>query len=84
MHRHSETCRKHKTFCRFGFPRPLSDKTKFLDLESNEIVQNGGRICVLKREPGEEFVNNYSPRLLRLWQANMDIQPYGSAIALAY
>ena len=84
MHRHSETCRKHKTFCRFGFPRPLSSKTKFLALESNEIIQNGGRICVLKREPGEECVNNYSPGLLRLWQANMDIQPCGSAIALAY
>ena len=29
---------------------------------------------VLKREPDECFINNYSPSVMLAWQANMDIQ----------
>ena len=36
---------------------------------------------ILKRKPCEHFINNYNPKILSVWEANMDIQyvscPYG-------
>ena len=36
---------------------------------------------ILKRRPCEQFINNYNPKILSVWDANMDIQhvssPYG-------
>ena len=31
-------------------------------------------MVILKRQPKEQFINNYNPLLLSVWQANMDIQ----------
>jgi energy-coupling factor transporter ATP-binding protein EcfA2 len=87
MHRHTTSCFKKSTHCRFGFPRKPSPETNIIDASTENtehLIRNGGRICVLERSEGEEFVNNYNPELLRLWRANMDIQPCGSAMAIAY
>ena len=32
----------------------------------------------MKRSKNETTINNYNPTILKLWQANMDIQPVGS------
>ena len=37
-------------------------------------VSTNGNVVVLKREPGECFINNYNPSVMLVWQANMDIQ----------
>ena len=68
--------------CRFGFPRETTNETKFLG--PDEAIAHGGRFCILKRQKGDEMVNNYNSKLLKLWGANIDIQPCGSAIGLAY
>lgn len=87
MHRHTTSCFKKSTHCRFGFPRRSSPETSIIDASTENVenlIRNGGRICILERDEGEELVNNYHPELLKLWRANMDIQPCGSAMAIAY
>ena len=37
-------------------------------------VSTNGNVVVLKRDPGECFINNYNPSVMLVWQANMDIQ----------
>ena len=37
-------------------------------------VSTNGNVVVLKREPGECFINNYNPSVMLAWQANMDVQ----------
>lgn len=84
IHKHSSTCYKNRTHnvCRFSFPRQASDCTKILDADG--IIANKGRFCILKRHSGDAFVNNYNPAILKLWGGNMDIQPCGNVIAVAY
>lgn len=83
IHHHTHTCYKNSNnYCRFGFPRPTAHQTRILD--EDETTRNKGRFYVLKRKEGEENVNNYNSRILRLWQANMDIQPCGTATGIAY
>lgn len=84
VHRHSDTCYKDRSTktCRFGFPRPVSDKTECLG--PDETIANNGRFCILERTIDEIMVNNYNPVLLQIWEANMDIQPCGSVTAVAY
>ncbi|XP_041957559.1 uncharacterized protein LOC121715728 [Alosa sapidissima] len=123
--RHSKTCRKKNTVCRFNFPRPPSSRTFITrggnceDLNGNADDNTGAsaimknvktaltmpdmhfdttdaffeslgidqglfekvyNICskkksiVLKRNPGDIWVNQYNTDLLRAWQGNMDIQ----------
>lgn len=74
VHHHSLSCRKKGTYCRFGYPRAISETTRFIET-TNELMKNGGRALVLKRKQGEEFITNYNPELLRIWEGNMDIQP---------
>jgi len=85
-HRHTHTCYKgeDKSRCRFRFPRPVSTETRLLAQDSNEFIQNGGRICILERNEEERYINNYNPLLLELWSANIDIQPCGSDDSIAY
>lgn len=64
------------------FSRMAADKTKILD--DDEAVRNGGRFCILKRGVHESMINNYNPRILKTWRANIDIQPCGSALGVAY
>ncbi|XP_041961680.1 uncharacterized protein LOC121719960 [Alosa sapidissima] len=122
--RHSKTCRKKNTVCRFNFPRPPSSCTFITrggnceDLKGNDddtsssaiikkvktaltmpdmnfdtadaffeslginqgLFEKAYNICskkksiVLKRNPGDIWVNQYNKDLLRAWQGNMDIQ----------
>ncbi|XP_076397900.1 uncharacterized protein LOC143266155 [Megachile rotundata] len=84
IHKHSNTCYKDRNnrCSRFGFPRPISETT--ICLGPDDTLANNGRFCVLKRTVNEVMVNNYNPTLLKLWEANMDIQPCGNVTAVAY
>lgn len=86
-HHHAHTCRKNdptSTVCRFNFPREVCIDSHIVDSESNQFIRNGGRICMLKRQYEDRWVNNYNPILLGLWKGNMDIQPCGSNESIAY
>ncbi|XP_058494640.1 uncharacterized protein LOC131465769 [Solea solea] len=149
--RHSKTCRKNKTVCRFNFPRPASSQTfvcrttedeasknmcqcKNVDVNTNQVICTCGKQgqdkpekmdkelasnilkaiksalsnedltfdttenlfqslginqalfeaaykrcarkthVVLKRQPNEVWINQYSKPLLKCWNANLDIQ----------
>ena len=37
-------------------------------------ISKSGNTLVLKRNPNEMHINSYNPDILRIWQANMDIQ----------
>ncbi|KAG7299154.1 hypothetical protein JYU34_017689 [Plutella xylostella] len=84
IHKHSTTCYKDRNtgVCRFGFPRPTSDTTTCL--EPDDALRNNGRFCILQRNADEVMVNNYNTVLLKIWGANMDIQPCGNVTAVAY
>lgn len=84
MHKHTETCYKNRPNdrCRFGFSKSASENTKLLGAE--EAIHNNGRCFVHKRTEAEVNVNTYNPTLLRIWEGNMDVQPCGNVIALAY
>ena len=84
IHKHSTTCYKDRNTgsCRFGFPRPTSNTTNCL--EPDDALRNNGRFCVLQRNADEVMVNNYNSILLKIWGANMDIQPCGNVTAVAY
>jgi hypothetical protein len=49
---------------RFGFPHAARNET---------IVDEDSRIYI-KRNPGSEYINQYNPYLLNIWNASMDIQ----------
>lgn len=86
VHHHTPTCQKNNTdiTCRFSFPRQTCIETRIIAHSSDEFIRNGGRICLLKRRQEDRWVNNYNRTLLKLWQANMDIQPCGSNESIAY
>ena len=84
LHRHTGTCKRNETFCRFGFPRKSCTETKIVAHSSEEFIRSGGRICILKRSLNSQWVNNYHPTLLKIWEGNMDIQPCGSNEAIAF
>lgn len=87
MHRHSTTCKKNdptSNICRFSFPRQVCTATRIIAHTSDDFIRSGGRICLLKRRYEDRWVNNYNPTLLKLWQANMDIQPCGSNESIAF
>lgn len=71
-HHHTDTCYKRHSHCRFGFPRGTCEKTRLLDEE--EMQKNHGRFLEIKRLAAEQFLNNYHPLLMRMFQCNMDIQ----------
>ena len=39
---------------------------------------------MLKRTIEDIFINNCHPKILKIWEANMDIQPVGSMFGVAY
>lgn len=83
VHKHTHTCYKNdRTTCRFGFPRPVSDITKVLD--EDEAITRGGRFCVHKRGEADVHINSYNEVLLRMWKANIDIQPCCNATVAYY
>ena len=50
-----------------------SEISKETYLNALKISQTGNTL-VLKRNPNEMHINSYNPDILRIWQANMDIQ----------
>lgn len=87
LHRHTHTCRKNdttSTTCRFNFPRQVCNETHLVAPTSEEFLRNGGRICLMRRQITDRWVNNYNATLLGLWQGNMDIQPCGTNESIAY
>lgn len=81
-HKHTNTCYNNNNYCRFGFPRPFTDSSKIL--YDDETMRNSRRFYILKREKGEENVNNYNVCVLKIWKANIDIQPCSTATGIAY
>ncbi|KAF9817320.1 hypothetical protein SFRURICE_010779 [Spodoptera frugiperda] len=83
-HKHSATCYKDRNAgcCRFGFPRAISATTKCL--EPDDALRNNGRFCEIQRNAEEVMINNYNATLLKIWDANMDVQPCGTVTAVAY
>ncbi|XP_033758253.1 uncharacterized protein LOC117340598 [Pecten maximus] len=83
-HSHTRSCQKYlnnkQGFCRFGYPQPLSSQT----VMKNAIDMKRSPHCyTIKRQPGSENINPYNPDLLRVWNANMDIQLVGSVYGAA-
>lgn len=80
-HKHTHTCFKENTICRFAFPRPVSNVTKILD--EDQTTRNKGKFYILKRKENETMINSYNTEILKMWSANIDIQPCGSALGIA-
>ncbi|KAE9521618.1 hypothetical protein AGLY_017986 [Aphis glycines] len=76
-HRHSATCQKNHitTRCRFSFPRQKCTESHIVSHSSDEFIQNGGRICLLKRRKEDQW-----PRAFE----NVERQPFGSNESTAY
>ena len=83
IHKHTKSCTRNKV-CRFGFPRPETEKTLILNNVDITDPYLRGRFYETKRTEQEQYVNAYNPYLLRKWRANMDIQLVCSANGLAY
>ena len=91
LHKCSKYCKRRKrcgkttfiTRCRFGFPRPVCDTAQLNSVQ--ESLKSRNRIYQLVRTGPETRVNDYSPLLLMLWKANIDIQFVAEAsLALAH
>jgi len=62
--------------CRFGFPHPLAASTHFRTDAKSRFRVRGDRGIILQRPiVADTFINNYNPAILRIWGANMDLQP---------
>ena len=83
IHKHTKSCTRNKV-CRFGFPRPETEKTLILNNVDITDPHLRGRFYETKRTEQEQYVNANNPYLLRKWSANMDIQLVCSANDLAY
>ena len=46
-----------------------------------------GNSVVMQRKPSESWINTYNPDVIRIWQANMDLQyildPYACVMYIA-
>ena len=90
MHKCSSYCRRTKrvnkafvTRCKFGFPRDASKDGALKCVEDS--LKSRAKIYTLPRADSEIRVNDYSPLLLLLWKANIDIQFIAeSSMALAH
>jgi len=87
VHKCTQTCYKtfmdkSKKHCRFGYLLPVSKETRILG--ADESKNNNNKFCIFKRNENERNINVYNLELLKLWQANMDIQPVGSLYGIAY
>ena len=90
MHKCSNYCKRKRKFssntfitkCKFGFPRPGSDKTIINNVK--ESMKAEKKIYHVKRDEEEVRINDYNPLILLLWKANVDIQFVSeSSLALA-
>ncbi|CAH0380811.1 unnamed protein product, partial [Bemisia tabaci] len=88
-HRDNRYCTRMKQFkdgklpvCRFGFPRPVTDKLVLRDVPTavagRRNLKANSRLYDLPRKKGEERINDYNPALLlAVGYGNMDIQFVG-------
>lgn len=81
MHRCAEgsSCRAKKGSCRFDFPKDLRTHTSV----DAYTATNGALSLKINVKRNSAFTNNYSPELLYLWRANMDIKLVGNAYGAA-
>ena len=82
IHHHTFSCkssRNKRTKCRFNFPKPIAKKTV---LTHPDDVGHKPNFYNLKRNKHETMVNNYNPSVLKLFNANMDLQVVGSVIGM--
>ena len=90
MHKFSSYCKRTKkvskafvTRCKFGLPCTATKGGALKCVE--DCLKSRTKIYSLPRADSEIRVNDYSPLLLMLWQANMDIQFIAeSSLALAH
>uniref|UniRef100_A0A1X7UTS4 Helitron helicase-like domain-containing protein n=1 Tax=Amphimedon queenslandica TaxID=400682 RepID=A0A1X7UTS4_AMPQE len=88
LHKCSNYCKKTRkcsknlfvTKCKFGFPRPVSEKTVLKNVQQSMKAEK--KIYHLKRSEEKVRVNDYDPLLLLLWKAILDV-PFTSECSLA-
>lgn len=62
----------------------MADRTHWRSEAEAKITVRGNREYILKRlNPEDEWINPWNPHILRLWQANMDIQVLTNPVAAA-
>ena len=78
MHKCSAYCKRRRklgstfvTRCRFQFPRQACEAASLNSVEDS--LKSRKKLYNLPRTEKEERVNDYSPLLLLLWKANMDL-----------
>lgn len=87
FHRHTHSRHKNnRENCGLFFPRWSCQLTYIVPPSLNEFIRNERRFCTLKRTADETWVNNnyYTKEVIELWNANMDIQPFGSNEYIAH
>ena len=64
--------------CRFGFPKPVVDRSQLHDVLSSIVgrktLNAKKSLYDLTRKPNEKFINPYNPIIIYLHKGNMDIQ----------
>ena len=89
-HRCSNYCKRRKkvnntfiTKCKFGFPRVETVEGVINSVD--ECLKTRSKIYSLPRSSMETKINDYSPILLLIWKANLDIQYVAdSSLAIAH
>ena len=89
-HRCSNYCKRRKkvnntfiTKCKFGFPRVETEQGVINSVD--ECLKTRSKIYSLPRSSMETKINDYSPILLLIWKANLDIQYVSdSSLAIAH
>lgn len=72
-----EITKGYSTSTPLTFEEFLSDELKMSYSEYEEVLRSNLKrpTLFLRRDPAEVHINGYNPDILRIWQANMDIQP---------
>ena len=72
--------------CRFGFPRPQSDKVCLRSVieavAGRKALKPNSRLYDLPRTSKERMTNDYNPSTLLVWNGNTDIQYIGEKSAI--
>ncbi|XP_031785938.1 uncharacterized protein LOC116417348 [Nasonia vitripennis] len=90
QHKHNDYCMRKKqtktgfsTACRFGFPRPVTDRIILRDvsvaISNRNKLKNKSRFYDLPRTTDEQNINDYMPALLLIWEGNNDAQYIGES-----
>jgi hypothetical protein len=88
IHRCTQSCTRSSnrrgiisSFCRYGFPRIVSEQTTLNNIEDTLKSRVSGRgvkkLYNIRRTKEEEYVNDYSPVVANEWGGNNDMQYIG-------